>query len=113
MAIPAKAIPRPCSVKGYSFRAETWMAMWVHLWHQHVRDTVVILEEGNLPHPRCPMCEMLVPCQALNRIHWRTAQCKKVEERERRRLSEEEERAVIYREFSAYGHPLKVVTSLK
>ena len=25
-------------------------AMRGHLWHRYVRDTVVILEEGNLPH---------------------------------------------------------------
>ena len=25
----------------------------VHFWRRHVRDTVIILEEGNLPHPRC------------------------------------------------------------
>ena len=27
---------------------------------------MVILEEGNLPHPRCPLCDMLVPWRALN-----------------------------------------------
>ena len=39
----------------------TRTVMRVHLWYRHVRDTVVILEEGNLPHPRCPLCYMLVP----------------------------------------------------
>ena len=90
MAIPAKAIPRPCSVKGYSFRVETWMEMRVHLWHQHVRDTVVILEEGNLPHPRCPMCDIMVPCRSLNRIHRCTAQCKKGEEKNQQCLVAQE-----------------------
>ena len=32
----------------------TRAAMWVHFVHRHVHDTVVILEEGNLPLPRCP-----------------------------------------------------------
>ena len=30
------------------------------------RDTVVILEEGNLSHPRYPLCDMLVPWRSLN-----------------------------------------------
>ena len=33
--------------------AATRTAMRVHFLHRHVLDTVVILEEGNLPHPRC------------------------------------------------------------
>ena len=33
---------------------------------RHVLDTVVILEEGNLPHPWFPQCEMIVPWRALN-----------------------------------------------
>ena len=31
----------------------------VHFWHRHVRETVVILEEGNIPHPRLPMYVVL------------------------------------------------------
>ena len=40
--------------------------MRVHLWHRHVRDTVVILEEGNLSYPRFPLCDMVMPWRALN-----------------------------------------------
>ena len=29
-----------------------WAEMRVHLWHWHVRETVVILEEVKLYHPR-------------------------------------------------------------
>ena len=47
--------------------------MRVNFWYQHVRDTVVILEEGNLLHPQCPMCDMLVPWRTLNGTHQRTA----------------------------------------
>ena len=35
--------------------------MWVHFLHRHILDTMVILEEVNLPHPRCTQCDMLVP----------------------------------------------------
>ena len=74
MDIPANAGPRPCQFEGCSDRVSTLTAMCVHFWHRHVRDTVVILEEGNLPHPRCPMCDMLVLWRSLNRMHRRTAQ---------------------------------------
>ena len=55
MAFPAKTGPRPCPVEGCSGQAATHTAIRVHFWHQHVQDTVVILEEGNLPHPWCPL----------------------------------------------------------
>ena len=38
MAFPAKAVPRPCPVEGFSGRALTQMAMRMHFWHRHVRD---------------------------------------------------------------------------
>ena len=56
------------------------MAMRVRFWLRNVRDTVVVLEEGNNPNPRCPLCEILVLWISLNRMHQHTAQCKKVEE---------------------------------
>ena len=65
MSFPARAGPRTCAVEGCSGRSSTWTAMKVHFWHCNVRYTVVNLEEGNLPHPRCPLCDMLVPLKAL------------------------------------------------
>ena len=62
-------------MKGYSGRALTRMAMKVHFWNQHVRYTVMILEEGNLPHPRFPLCDILVSWKFLNGTHRRTARC--------------------------------------
>ena len=102
----AKAGPRPCPVEGCIGQAETRTAMRVNFWQRHVRDTAVILEEVNTPHPRCPLCDMLVPWRALNGMHWRTTQCKKGQDQKRRCLAVEEERAIIYRAFIAYGRPL-------
>ena len=68
-----KAGPRPFPVDGCSGCATTRTAMQVHLWHQHVRNTVVIIEEVDLPHPRFPLCDMLVPWRALNGVHWHTS----------------------------------------
>ena len=44
---------RECPVEGCPGRAGTRTAMRVHFWCRHVRDVVIILEEVNLPHPRC------------------------------------------------------------
>ena len=75
MSFPAKGGPRICPVEGCPGRAVTRTAMQVHFIHWHVLDTVVILEEGNLPHPRCPQFDMLDPWRTLNRRHPATSQC--------------------------------------
>ena len=73
--------------------------MRLQLLHQHVKDTVIMLEEGNPPHPRCPWCDMLVTWKALERRNVTTAQCAKGEKRKRRRLVEEEMRKSAERDF--------------
>ena len=78
------------------------MAILVNFMHLHVRDTVVILDKGNLPHPRCPQCDMLVPWCALNGRHLATAQWVRGAERKIRRLEEEELREISERAFQAY-----------
>ena len=87
--------------------------MWVHFWHQNVQDTVVLLEEGNLPNPWFPMCNMLAPWWYLNRMHRRTAKCRKGEKQRQQRLGAEGYNVVTYRTFSSYGFPLELVTSFK
>ena len=106
-----RAGPRPCPVKGYSGRALTRMATRVHIWHWHVRDTVVILEECNLPHTRCNLCDMMVTRKGLNGMHRRMAHCTWGAERKRQQLLAEEEREVTARAFSSYGSPLEMLTS--
>ena len=69
--------------------------MRVHFVHRHVLDTVVILEEGNFPHPRCARFDMQVPRRALNGRHPGTAQCAKGAERKRRRLAETDTREIL------------------
>ena len=60
---------------------------------------MVVLEEGNLPHPRCPWCDILVPWLVLNGRQLATAQCDRGAERKRRRLEEEEFRESSERAF--------------
>ena len=83
------------------------------LWQHHVKYTVVILKESNLPHPRCPLCDMMMTWKALNGTHRRTTQCTQGVESKRRKLATEEEMGVTARDFSAYGRPLNMVTSSK
>ena len=87
--------------------------MQVYLWHPHVQNTMMILEERKLPHPLFPMCGMLVPWWALNGTHRHTAQYKKGVEQNIWCLSVEEEKEVTSRSFRAYRHPLDMVTSFK
>ena len=56
--------------------------MRVHFMNRHLHNTVVMLEEGNLPLPRCPRCNLQVSRKALNGRHLGTLQCKKGAERE-------------------------------
>ena len=74
----------------------------MHFVHRHVQDTVVMLEEGNSPHPRCAKCDMQVPRKALNGHHLGTAQCAKGAEQKQRRLEETETRENLEQAFHAY-----------
>ena len=80
--------------------------MQVHLSHRYVWDIVVILEDGNLLHLRCPHCDMMVPWCALNRRHFSTAQCDRGAEQKQMRLVEEELWESLDRAFQAYSEPL-------
>ena len=54
----------------------TRAAMRMHFSHWHVHNTMVILEEGNLPLPRCPRCALQISRKALNGRHLGTSQCR-------------------------------------
>ena len=109
MSFLTKGGLRTCPVEGCPGTLATRTAMQVHFVHRHVQDTVVMLEEGNFPHPRCARCDMQVPRKALNGRHLGTAQCAKGAERKRRRLAKTETREKLERAFSAYGKPMEAV----
>ena len=89
-----------CPVEGCLGGASNRSNLPVHFAHRHVRDTIVILEEGNRPYPRCPKCDVSVSHKPLNG-------------RKRRRLAEEEARAGTVTETTAYGTPLTPVPSFE
>ena len=45
-----------CPVERCQGRAKKRTNLWIHFLHRHVQDAVVILDEGNLPHPHCAHC---------------------------------------------------------
>ena len=83
--------------------------MRVHFVHRHVHNIVVILEESNLPLPRCPRCDLQVSRKALNGRHLGTSQCRTGTERKRRRLAEAEMRKTSERAFHAYVTRIETV----
>ena len=87
--------------------------MRVHFVQRHVQDTVVILEEGNLPLPRCPRCDLQVSRKALNGRHLETYQCKKGAERKRRILAAAEVETTLAKSFHAYGNKMRAVTEFR
>ena len=93
---------KACPVEGFPGRAGTRTAMWVHFWRRHVRGIMIILEEGNLPHPRCPQCDMLVLWRALNGRHKNTEMCRSGAENKRRRMAEAEARDSAEMAFEVY-----------
>ena len=93
--------------------SETRAAMRVHFVHRHVLYTVVILEEGNLPLPRCPRCDLQVSRRALNGRHLETNQCKTVAERKQRILAAAEIEITSEKAFHTYGKKMRAVTEFR
>ena len=87
----------------------TRTAMRLHFVHHNVHDTVVMLEEGPPPLPRCHRCDLQVSRKALNGRHLGTSQCRTGTERKRRRLAEADMRENSERAFHAYGKQMKAV----
>ena len=84
--------------------------MRVHFMHRRVHDNVVMLEEGNLPLPRFPRCDLQLSRKALNGLHLGTLQCQNGAERKRRRLAETDTRKNTERAFHAYGKLMEAVS---
>ena len=61
MVFPTAGPLRNCPAEGCQGQAAMRTAIRVHFLHRHVRDTMIILEEGNLPHPHFPRCDIMVP----------------------------------------------------
>ena len=87
--------------------------MQVHFWRRHVRDIVIILEEGNLPHTRCTNCDMFVSWRSLNGHHKSTEMCRGGADNKRRRMAEAEVRDSAEMAFEVYGKQIQSVPRFK
>ena len=85
----------------------------MHFWRRHVRDIIIILEEGNLPHPRCTNCDMFVPWRDLNGRHKSIEMCGGGVDKKRRRLAEEKVRDSTEMAFEVYGKQIQSVPRFK
>ena len=110
MNLPTKGGRRQCPVEGLPGVSATRAAMRVHFVHRHVHDTVVILEEGNIPLPRFPRCDLQVSRKALNGRHLDTNQFKKGADRKQWRTVAAEVETTSEKAFHAYGNKMQVVT---
>ena len=85
----------------------------IHFMHRHRYDTVVILEEGNCPHPCCLACEMIIPWETLNCHNHATALCAWGSERKRRWLAKEEDQSGEVTPFRDFNRTLETLFSFK
>ena len=85
----------------------------IHFVPHPVRDIIVIMEEGNRPHPLCPYCNMFVLWVALNYRHPNNNFFTQGEDQKRQRLVKEGTREGAATAFQSYGWPLEKVTALK
>ena len=71
----------------------------IHLSHHYVQYTTTILDEGNLPHPYFPQCNIFFPFKALNGRHPSVEMCVWGREVKRKHLSTEEAQAGVEASF--------------
>ena len=95
-----------CSVEGCKGQATTRTTPQIHFVHHHMQYKIVIMEEGNLPHNRCPAWDMIIPWADLNRCQSNTTLFMQGAERKMWRLEEEEARAGAATTFQAYDQKL-------
>ena len=87
--------------------------LWVHFVHINMRDTMVITEKANLPHPRCARCDMFVSWVYLNGRHPNTALCKKGEDSNWCCMAMDEAQSGVDTTFQAYVCPPTNISPLK
>ena len=81
--------------------------------HCHMRDMLVVLEEGNHYLLRYPKFEMFLTWWELNSKHKATEMCARGTERRLKRLREEEARQSMVVAFEPYGIHLEMAKMFK
>ena len=61
----------------FPVRASNRTSLGDHCFHRNMREKIVVLEEGNLPLPKCSCCDMFVTWEDLNGRHQAMSMCAK------------------------------------
>jgi hypothetical protein len=109
ISFPSYADSINCPVDGCPGRATNRNNLRRHFMHRHVRDELVILEEGTALLPRCELCDMFVTYKSLNQSHQQSAYCREGAARKRQRHAREDARLASEVVFTARGVPLDSV----
>ena len=99
-------------VEGCQGRAASQTSLWVHFVHPVVRETLVILEEGNYPHLRLTTMDFFL-WEATNSRHPNTALCPKGEEKKCYQMTEDDTWEGVETTLQAYVLILTKIASLK
>ena len=93
--------------------AYSWKNIWVQFYHWHPWYSIVILEEVNQPHPRCPQCATFSPEEALNHVQPTSVMFWRRTEKNLQRLVVDDTEERMERVFLEYGTPLTAVPLFK
>lgn len=111
VSFPRISTSRSCPVEGCTGKAVSHNALRRHFMFRHPEATIVILEEGTAPLPRCELCDMFVSHAALRDGHQRTDICRRGAALKRQRHAREDSRLASEVVFTARGVPLETVQS--
>ena len=101
-----------CPVLNCSFHTSTSCKMRHHFRSRHVKDTIIILEEGAIPLPKCPKCGIFQ--KDVGSKHQQSASCKQFTIRlDNMNAQIENERLAQDTIFTVFGEKIETVTEFK
>ena len=100
-----------CPVPGCAAAPTSRQSLRVHFSHRHVRDVIIIEEEGAFP--RCGRCDMFVSPASISTSHPNSKMCVAGTERKRKRLLELEHLRNQEVVFTVSGNPIETVDSFR
>ena len=99
-----------CPVDGCPGTATTPYNLHHHFAHRHPTDTLMILEEGSAPLPKCERCGMHVTYLSLNTSHYNSTVCRAGAAREQQRCAIQDAHHAREVVFTVHGTQLEAVS---
>jgi hypothetical protein len=113
MSFPRTTRKALCPVDGCPGNATTHANLRRHFMYRHPKDTLVVLEEGLVPLPRCELCGMHVTPATLSSSHRQMTLCREGADRARQRSALEDARRAREVVLSIQGVQLKSASVFK